>query len=171
MEKKPVTHFLVGGIMGAITILSSVILIITDQIQNQSLGWISTVLMFIALIYFVRDYGNAKQNQLSFGELFAFGFKSSAFATILILAFQVIFNLVFPEMLDKMLDITRQKMLEQKPQPTDEQIEMALGFTKKFFWPLIIGGTVFGTLFFGAIGSLIGAAITKKNPPTPFQHA
>ena len=38
MEKKPVTHFLVGGIMGAITILSSVILIITDQIQNQSLN-------------------------------------------------------------------------------------------------------------------------------------
>ena len=171
MDKKPVTHFLVGGIMGAITILSSVILIITDQIQNQSLGWISSALMLVALIYFIRDYGNAKQNQLSFGDLFAFGFKSSAFATILILAFQVIFNLVFPEMLDKMLDITREKMLEQKPQPTDEQIEMALGFTKKFFWPLIIGGTVFGTLFFGAIGSLIGASITKKNPPTPFQHA
>jgi integral membrane sensor domain MASE1 len=171
MEKKPVTHFLVGGIMGAITILSSVILIITDQIQNQSLGWISTVLMFIALVYFVRDYGNAKQNQLSFGDLFAFGFKSSAFATILILVFQVIFNLAFPEMLDKMLEITRQKMLEQNPQTPDDQIEMALGFTKKFFWPLIIGGTIFGTLFFGTIGSLIGAAITKNNPPTPFQHA
>lgn len=171
MEKKPVTHFIVGGIMGAITVLFSVILIITDQLQNQSLGWISSALMLVALIYFIRDYGNAKNNQLGFGDLFAFGFKSSAFATILILAFQVIFNLAFPEMQDKMLEITRQKMLEQNPQPTDDQIEMALSFTKKFFWPFVIGGTILGTLLFGAIGSLIGAAITKKNPPTPFQHA
>jgi len=170
MDKKPVTHFLVGGIMGAITILSSVILIITDQIQNQKLGWISSVSMLIPLIYFIRDYGNAKQNQLSFDDLFAFGFKSSAFATILILAFQVIFNFAFPEMLDKILDSYRQQMIEQKTKLTDEQIEMALGFTKKFFWPVIIGGTLFKTLLFGAIGSLIGAAITKKNPPTQFQH-
>ena len=35
MDKKPITHFLTGAITGGILILFSVILIITDQLQNQ----------------------------------------------------------------------------------------------------------------------------------------
>lgn len=170
MEKKSITHFLTGGVMAGITILFSVILIVTDQMQNQKLGWISSAAMIIALVFFIREYGNSKNNQLGFGELFSFGFKASAFATILILVFQVVFNLIFPEMQDKMLEITREKILEKNPQTPDEQIEMAISFTKKFFWPFVIGGTILSTLIMGAIGSLIGAAITKKNPSTPFQH-
>jgi hypothetical protein len=74
-------------------------------------------------------------------------------------------------MQEKMLEITREKILEQNPQTPDDQVEMALSFTKKFFWPFVIGGTILSTLFMGAIGSLLGAAVTKKNPPSPFQQA
>ena len=165
------THFLTGAITGGILILFSVILIITDQLQNQKLGFVSFALMILALVYFIREYGNSKNNAIGFGELFAFGFKSSAFATIILLAFQVIYNLAFPEMQDKMLEITREKILEQNPQTPDEQVEMALSFTKKFFWPFIIGGTILSTLFMGAIGSLLGAWFTKKTPKTPFNQA
>jgi hypothetical protein len=171
MDKKPMTHFLTGAITGGILILFSVILIITDQLQNQKLGFVSFALMILALVYFIREYGNSKNNAIGFGELFAFGFKSSAFATIILLAFQVIYNLAFPEMQDKMLEITREKILEQNPQTPDEQVEMALSFTKKFFWPFIIGGTILSTLFMGAIGSLLGAWFTKKTPKTPFNQA
>ena len=171
MDKKPVTHFLTGAITGGILILFSVILIITDQLQNQKLGYVSFALMILALVFFIRDYAKSKDNVVSFGELFSFGFKASAFATILLLAFQVIYNLAFPEMQDKMMEITREKILEQNPQTPDDQVEMALSFTKKFFWPFIIGGTILSTLIMGAIGSLIGAAVTKKNPPSPFQQA
>jgi hypothetical protein len=168
MEEKKINHFIAGGIVGGISILFSVILIVTDQMQNQKVGWIGTIVMIIALAYFVIAYGNSKSNTLGFGELFSFGFKSSAFATIIILAFQVIYNLLFPELQDKIIDFTRQKMMED-PRVTEEAVEKGLAFVKKGYWPFLIGGTIFSTLFSGLIASLLGAAITKKKPQTPFQ--
>jgi hypothetical protein len=168
MEEKKINHFIAGSIVGGISILFSVGLIILDQMQNQKIGWIGTAIMIIALIYFIIIHGKANSNSLTFGELFSFGFKAIAFATILILAFQVIFNLIFPEMQEKILEIARQKMLED-PRVTEESAEKGLEFIKKGYWPFLIGGTIFGTLFSGLIGSLVGAAITKKIPKTPFQ--
>lgn len=158
-----------GGILAGVLILYSVILIVTDQLANQSLAWISSVFMIGLLIYFIREFGKANENNKTFGELFSFGFKASAFATIILLAFQVIFNLLFPETQERIMEISREKMAED-PRVTDEQIEMALSFTKKFYLVFLIAGTIFSTLIFGAIGSLIGAAVTKKNPTSPFQN-
>jgi hypothetical protein len=169
MEPKKVTHLMAGGILAGVLILYSVILIVTDQLANQSLAWISHVFMIGLLIYFIREFGKANENNKTFGELFSFGFKASAFATIILLAFQVIFNLLFPETQERIMEISREKMAED-PRVTDEQIEMALSFTKKFYLVFLIAGTIFSTLIFGAIGSLIGAAVTKKNPTSPFQN-
>jgi hypothetical protein len=169
MEPKKVTHLMTGGILAGVLILYSVILIVTDQLANQSLAWISNVFMIGLLIYFIREFGKANENNKTFGELFSFGFKASAFATIILLAFQVIFNLLFPETQERIMEISREKMAED-PRVTDEQIEMALSFTKKFYLVFLIAGTIFSTLIFGAIGSLIGAAVTKKNPTSPFQN-
>ncbi len=168
MEEKKINHFIAGGIVGAISILFSVVLIITDQMQNQQLGWIGTFLMVLVLIYFIVPYAKSNAHSLGFGELFSFGFKSSAFSTIIILAFQIVFNLVFPETQEKMIEFTRQKMMED-PRVTDDADEKGLEFVRKGYWPFLIGGTIFATLFSGLIASLIGAALSKKNPKTPFQ--
>jgi hypothetical protein len=49
-------------------------------------------------------------------------------------------------------------------------VDQALGFTRRFFWPFLIAGTLVSNLLVGAIGSLIGAALTKKTPQSPFQQ-
>jgi hypothetical protein len=72
-------------------------------------------------------------------------------------------------MIDIILEISRKQMLEN-PKMTDEMIEQAISMTKKFFIPFAIGGTILGTGFTGAIASLIGAAVAKKNPIDPFSN-
>jgi len=69
-------------------ILYSAIIIILDQTTNKSLGWISFLLIVLLLAYFVREKGNAEGNNLKFGELFAYGFKTTAFVTIIMLVFK-----------------------------------------------------------------------------------
>ena len=51
---------------------------------------------------------------------------------------------------------------------SDEQREKALEMTGKFFNISVIGGGLFMNIIVGAVASLIGAAIAKKNPQGPF---
>jgi hypothetical protein len=76
---------------------------------------------------------------------------------------------LFPDMVDKIIEISRKKMAEN-PQLTDEMIEQGITMTKKFFVPFAIGGAIIGNAFLGAIGALIGAAAAKKNPADPFSE-
>lgn len=167
MENKKTSHLVAGGVLSGFLILYSVVLMVLEQFENTSLSWISYGIMALILTYFIRQHGKENEYKLSFGALFSYGFKASAFTTIILLAFQVVFNMAFPEMREKILQIAMEKM-SQDPRVTEEAMDMGVAFLKKTFWPLVIAGTLFSTLFFGAIGSLIGAAITRKNPTTPF---
>ena len=76
---------------------------------------------------------------------------------------------LFPDMVDKIIDLSRNEMAKN-PKLTDEMIEQGVAMTKKLFLPFAIAGAIFGTGFLGAIGSLIGAAVAKKNPIDPFKQ-
>ena len=145
------------------------ILTFMDLTGNQSLSYISLLLLLGGIIYFVTQYGKSVDHTASFGQLFSFGFKSTAIATIVVIAFQLIFFLIFPEYKEKILDISREAMLKQGNIP-EAQIEQSLEMVKKFFWVGLIGGALFMNLLVGAIASLIGAGITKKIPQSPFQQ-
>ena len=100
---------------------------------------------------------------------FPYGFKATAIATLVVIAFQVIFFFIFPEYKEKIIDISREQMLKQGNVP-EAQVEQALEMVRKFFWVGLIGGSLFFNLVSGAIASLIGAGITKKIPQSPFQQ-
>jgi hypothetical protein len=168
-QKKPMSHFTTGLIIAAVLIIYSMILTFMDLTGNQALGYISLLLLLVGIIFFVTQYGKSVDHTASFGQLFSFGFKSTAIATIVVIAFQLIFFLIFPEYKEKILDISREAMLKQGNIP-EAQIEQSLEMVKKFFWVGLIGGALFMNLVVGAIASLIGAGITKKIPQSPFQQ-
>jgi hypothetical protein len=72
-------------------------------------------------------------------------------------------------MKEKSLEMARQK-LEDDPRVSEEQMEQALEISRKFFWVAVVGGSMLSMVIMGAIGSLIGAAVTKKNPNSPFDQ-
>ena len=76
---------------------------------------------------------------------------------------------ILSEAVDKIIEMSRVEMAKN-PKLTDEMIEQGIAMTKKLFLPFAIAGAIFGTGFLGAIGSLIGAAVAKKNPVDPFKQ-
>ena len=92
------------------------------------------------------------------------GVSSAFIAAFLFAIFNLVFNLIFPEFLDEILGHTRQIMLKQNPNMTEDQIETAISITKKFSSPLFSVPTTLLTFsFLGLIYSLIIGLIVKKD--------
>jgi hypothetical protein len=168
-ERKPITHVTAGLIMAALLVVYSIIIQFMGLTQQRSLGLLQYALIMVGLIYFINQYGKAHNYTLSFGNLFAFGFKATAVFTIINIVFLILFFLIFPDMKEKTFEIARQQM-EDNPKLTEDQIEQGLDMARRFFWVGLIGGTMFFMILIGALGSLIGAAVTKKRPNTPFDQ-
>ena len=168
-EKKPISHIVAGLTIAAILVVYSILLNYMDLSQNQSMGWLSYIILVGGLILFINLYGKAKNNQVTFGNLFSYGFKATAIITLIMIAFIIIFFLAFPEFKDKIVDAAREGM-EKQGKMTDDQIDQGLEMFEKNFILFSAGGALFMYLILGAIGSLIGAAITKKQPRNPFDQ-
>jgi hypothetical protein len=59
--------------------------------------------------------------------------------------------------------------MEDRNTPED-QIEKGIELWQKMFWVFTIGGILLVYAIVGAIGSLIGAAVTKKKPVNPLDQ-
>jgi hypothetical protein len=106
---------------------------------------------------------------VTFGNIFAHGFKTTSVIIVITVLYTVLaFKFLFPDMKELMLTISKKQMLKD-PKLTDEMIEQAMSMSRKYFLPFVIGFSIIGTGFLGLIGSLIGAAVAKKNT-NPFEN-
>jgi hypothetical protein len=170
MEKQITSHIIKGAILGGISILFSIIIYVFNLYTVKELNWISYAIIIGGIIYGNILYANQNGNNVSFGNIFAHGFKTTAVLIVITVAYTLLaLKVLFPDMIDKIIDMSRIEM-EKNPKLTDEMIEQGISMTKKFFVPFAIGGVLIGTGFMGAIASLIGAAVAKKNPVDPFKQ-
>jgi membrane protein insertase Oxa1/YidC/SpoIIIJ len=168
-QKKPISHFIGGLIIGAVLIIYFLVLNFTGKGQDKTLGWIAYLLFAVGIIVFINLWGNAKNNNVTFGNLFGYGFKTTAIATLVIIICLVIVFMAMPDLKQKMLDEMR-KGMEEQGKVDDDKIDQAMEMVTKNFMLIVIGGALFMYLLFGVIASLIGAAITKKNPVNPMEQ-
>lgn len=167
--KKPITHTTAGLLIAALIVLFAIITNFLGLTQQKSLGILQYVIIIGGLIFFIRQYGKANDYNYGFGDLFAFGFKTTAVFTAIYIVFIVIFFLIFPDIKEKSLDMARQQM-EENGKFSEADIDRGVEMARKFFWVGVVGGSTLVFIIIGAIGSLLGAAITKKNPTNPFDQ-
>jgi len=169
MEKKVTSSVTMGIVISLVLIVLAIIAYITGIDQQSWYRWLSILIFAAGIIYVCTNYGKQMDNNVTFGNTFAFGFKTSALVTCLMVVFSIVFVLVFPEMKEKAIDTAR-KQMEEKQNMTEDQINTAISFVQKSFMLFVVLGSLFFYLVCGVIASLIGAAITKKNPPSPFEQ-
>lgn len=163
-EKKSLTSITAGVILFLIVAVYTLVVNIGNFQENATLGWVSYFIIIIGIAILVIKYGRDKNNNVTFGNLFAFGFKTTSVVAIFFIVFMVLFYLIFPEYKDQMLEIGRKTALKNAKGENIEQVEKGMDFFKKFFWVGLIAGIMISYAILGLIGSLLGAWIAKKDP-------
>jgi uncharacterized membrane protein YciS (DUF1049 family) len=164
MESKKKTFINVALIISLILILVDLVGKFANLSFTTWFKWLPAIILIVALIIACMSFGKENNGNVTFGNVFGYGFKVSAVVTGIMLIYTIIaLFFIFPETKDMALEEAR-KQMEAKGTLSQSNIDAALSMTRRLFTPFAIIGVVIGTLLIGVIGSLLGAAFTKKSP-------
>jgi len=170
MEKK--NSIWIGAIVIAlISIVYTLIMHLSNLDDNKVLSVLGSLIFVVAIIIVCIQYSKSQNGNVTFGNLFSYGFKTSAAIALIMIVWTVLmFEVIFPNLEDEALQKSTQTMI-QKGIPQD-QIDKGIEMSRKFFMTFLIGGSILTYAILGAISSLLGAAIAKKNPQAsnPFEQ-
>ncbi len=163
MEKKITSPALKGVIISLILIVFSLIIQFLHLTKNKGFSSIQFIILIGGLIWSAVSFSKQMNGNVTFGNLFTHAFKTAAAVTAIMVIYAIIsIKFISPETVDVALNEARTGM--EGKNMSDDQIDQALSFTRKFFIPLTAGGILLSFLIMGVIGALIGAAVSKKNP-------
>jgi hypothetical protein len=168
METKVTSPQIKGLIIALILIVYSIVIYLIDGMQHPGLAYIQYIFFLAGIIWACVSYSKQLNANVTFGNLFAHGFKTTAVITVIVLIYTILsFKVLFPEIVDKSVEMTRQKM-EASGKATDSQIEQQATMMRDHFTLFAVVGVIIGSAILGLISSLIGAAVARKKPQDPF---
>jgi len=168
-ESKIVSPQIKGVMIALVVIILGIAGYYSGIAFNGWYNWVVNCVLLIALVIACIHFANQKQGYVTFGKVFMHGFVASMVVALILLVYTIIaFTVLFPDMQDKIFEM-QVEQLEKRGMDSDK-IEEGMKIAKRFFWPITIAATIFGTLIWGAISSLIGAALAKKNKVNPIEQ-
>lgn len=129
---------------------------------DRALSWVSLVVSIVILVLAHKQFKDQGDGFMTFGQGFGIGFWITVVALLIGGLFTFVYaGFIDPTVMDGVYEAQRLEM-EEKGMP-DEQIDVAITWTKKLFWPFYFG---IG-LFFGVLLALIVSIFTQKKNPQP----
>ncbi|MDB4926453.1 DUF4199 domain-containing protein [Mucilaginibacter sp.] len=128
---------------------------------NSSLKYLSYIPFIIFLFLTQKEFKDRIGGFMTFGEGFSAGFRYALFTGLIMAVFIYLYCAVLsPAFFDKAIEASRAKMEERNM--SSEQIDKAMEISKKWGPLMAAFGTAVVYPIIGALISLIGAAIFKK---------
>jgi len=168
-ENKIMSPQIKGLLIALIVIVLGIVGYFTEIGFSTWYNWVVNAIMFAAIIIACVHFANQKQGYVTFGNVFLHGFKITAVITIIVLVYTLLaFTVLFPDMKEKIFEMQQAQM--EKSGIEDDKLEQAMTMMKKYFMIFLVIGVIFGTLIWGCIASLIGAAVAKKKKFNPIDQ-
>jgi len=168
-ENKIMSPQIKGLLIALIVIILGIAGYFTELGFSSWYNWVVNAIMFAAIIIACVHFANQKQGYVTFGNVFLHGFKITAVIAIIVLVYSLLaFTVLFPDMKEKMFEMQQAQM--EKQGLDDDKLEQGMEMMKKYFMIFLVLGVIFGTLIWGCIASLIGAAVAKKKKVNPLDQ-
>jgi len=155
----------VGLKFGAVSAIVNIVffLILTLSGQNafdNKWGWIGMVFSIVILVLAQRNFKSEGDGFMSYGQGVGIGVWLSLVAVVVGALFTYVYsNIIDPATMETFYEKQYEQM-QERGMP-DEQIEVAVSWTKKLFWPIYL----FFGIFFGILVALIVTIFTQKKSP------
>jgi hypothetical protein len=138
MKKPSRTYLSYGLFIGLLQVAIFIIFYVFGLYLQPEMTWLPTLIFMVLIIIAIIDRSKINQENSGFRDLLIVGLKTTAIGTLIYFLLIVIFILLVPPYIEKLKDISR------------------------YMWNRLIISSI-AAVFIGAIGSLIGAAIFKRN--------
>jgi hypothetical protein len=150
-----------GLISAGISIFFFLVLVLTGMNAfDNKWNWLGLVISVIILVLAHKQFKDNGDGFMSYGQGVGIGFWIAVVSLIIAGGFTFIYvNFVEPTAMEAFYDAQRVGMEEKGM--GDDQINMAISWTQKLFWPIYF---VFG-LFFGVLVAVIVSIFTQKKNP------
>lgn len=163
------THKNYGLITGLVTVIVNLIIYLAGLSNEKWAQYLGFAPFIVGVVLNAFAFSKANDGYVTFGKVFSSNFKTCAIITLIGIAWSVASIYIFPELKDDAVEMARIQM-EKSGNVSEEQIQQGLEMTRKFFVPFMLGGVIFSYMLFGAIFSLVGAAVVKKKGLAPQQN-
>ncbi|MFH0894608.1 MAG: DUF4199 domain-containing protein, partial [Bacteroidota bacterium] len=124
-----------GAIIGMLLILYSVVAYLVDSKAIEAMGQFYTWIVLIGgMVVGIRYYRqNDMGGYISYSRALGTGVLIALFASIISgLYTYIFFEFIDSSMITKILETAEEKMIENNPKMTDQELEMAMSITRKF---------------------------------------
>ncbi len=167
-----VTPAAVGLRYGLLTgLVGSIISFVLNMshLEQSPAKWLNALVLVGGMVLAMQFYKKANAGFMDYGQGIGIGVLLAAVSGVVSAAFSYIYtHFVDTEMMGRILDKVRSDM-EAKGSMSDDQMDQALGITRKMMTEPIFSLTVvLGSVMLGLVVALIVAAIVK-NPQPEFE--
>jgi Protein of unknown function (DUF4199) len=164
MERKITPRITKGVIIAGILIALDLILQYSYSTISDGTRYLPRLIItFAAVLASCILYSKQSGGNLAFGDVFSHGFRTTAMIAFLMalytfIAIQFIYPAPTPAEMDAAV-----KAIEQQGNALHEEAKQLAAQAAKNRWIIYVSLSIFVSLIPGLLGSLAGAAVTKKN--------
>ncbi len=155
------TPLVKGIITGVLMSVSSFLAWYTKVPVGSILHYLIYIIFAAGIIWTLISYSRSDSFTAAFADLFGQGFRCFIVATLMMVAFTAIFNMMHPEFATESAEYYREELVKQRDK-TPDQIDKLVAKAKKQYTTGIIYLTVFGYLITGAIVTAVGSAFLMR---------
>jgi len=158
-----------GGLLGGVSVIFALMLFSLDLHYGQepAVNYFNYLITIAGIVFGIYTFRKDNEGFLSLGEALKIGLGISLVSAVIAIIYTgLLMNVIEPTFMEKASEIAKNKMIDENPEMTQEQLNIALDMMKKFQgFGVISAFILIFSLFFGLLISLVSGLILKKARP------
>lgn len=168
---QPLTAYMLkyGGLLGGISIIFALMLFSLDMHygQEDAVNYVNYAISISVIVLGIHTFRKDNDGYLGLGEAIKLGLGISLVSAIIAVVYTALLMYVLePGYMAKVMDFAKEKMIDDNPEMSQEELQMTLDMMEKFQGIGVIAGFILiFSLFFGFLTSLVTGLILKRARP------